>query len=543
MKDILDLSLGYTDAENYRRTENKALFNTVFIRNEYLDKLCDPAISFLIGEKGTGKTAYSVFLANNEYKNTRASIRFIRETEYQKFISLKRDKQLSLSDYTGIWKTIIYLLLSQQIQTTEGGPEFLRRFTKMAAVQNAIDEYYNRAFAPEIVQALQFVQESKLTAELIAKYAKLGGEEKETVSFSESRFQSNLFYIQQSFESALKQLRVKSNHILFIDGIDIRPASIPYNEYSECIRGLANAIWEVNNDVFPSIKGSKARMRVVLLLRPDIFASLGLQNLNTKSRDNSVFLDWRTDYSSSRTSDLFRVIDHLIASQQKETLDEGKAWDHYFPWHAPASIEKFQTQSSFISFLRFSYYRPRDILTMVVILQDIARETGRGAKNFTFDDFENSVFRRRYSDYLLGEIKDHLMFYYSSEEYELILKFFELLDGAGKFTYQEYINVFNKFEEMVAPSEGAKPKFMVNAKTFLQFLFDLNIISYLEYPENDKPYIRWCFRERSYANISPKVKEDLTYEVFYGLHKALNVGQKLMRVKRKHQTVASRKID
>ena len=75
MKHVLDLQLGYTDAENYRRPENKEMFNRVFIRNEHLDRLCQHAISFLIGEKGTGKTAYAVFLANNDYKATRGSTR------------------------------------------------------------------------------------------------------------------------------------------------------------------------------------------------------------------------------------------------------------------------------------------------------------------------------------------------------------------------------------------------------------------------------------------------------------------------------------
>ena len=48
MKKITELQLGFSDAENYRRRENKALFNKVFIRNRYLDKLCEPAISFLV---------------------------------------------------------------------------------------------------------------------------------------------------------------------------------------------------------------------------------------------------------------------------------------------------------------------------------------------------------------------------------------------------------------------------------------------------------------------------------------------------------------
>ena len=38
------------------------------------------------------------------------------------------------------------------------------------------------------------------------------------------------------------------------DEIDIRPENIPYSEYLECVKGLANAIWSLNNDYFPNIK-------------------------------------------------------------------------------------------------------------------------------------------------------------------------------------------------------------------------------------------------------------------------------------------------
>lgn len=525
MKKILSLEFGFSDAENYRRRENRDLLNKVFIRNQHLDRLCEPAISFLVGEKGTGKTAYAVYLSNNNYKDTLASIRYIRETEYQKFITLKREKHLGLSDYANIWKVIIYLLVSQQVREREGGFEFLKRFTKFGAVQRAIDEYYHSAFSPEIVQALQFVQESKVAAELLAKHAKAAGEEKEVLTFSESRFQTNLFYIQREFESALRQARLANNHILFIDGIDIRPASIPYPEYLECIKGLANAVWEVNNDFFPTIRGGRGRMRVVLLIRPDIFESLSLQNQNTKIRDNSVFLDWRTEYNNHRTSGLFRVIDHLIASQQAEALELGTAWDHYFPWDAPNVFDKYDTPTSFIGFLRWSYYRPRDIITMLVILQDLARDAGRNGDCFAYEHFDDASFQRRYSDYLLGEIKDHLTFYYGHSEYELFLKFFEFIRGKNRFSYSEYVAAFADFRKTMGLEDSEMPKFMSTAGTFLQFLYDLNVICYVERPVNDRPYVRWCFRERSYANISPKVKEKVDYQVFYGLSKALNVGQ------------------
>ncbi|HGV3471074.1 TPA: funZ protein, partial [Klebsiella michiganensis] len=70
---IKDLTLGYADAENYKRRENKDLLNKVFIRDNHLSELCEPNISFLVGEKGTGKTAYSIYLSNNNINNTLAT--------------------------------------------------------------------------------------------------------------------------------------------------------------------------------------------------------------------------------------------------------------------------------------------------------------------------------------------------------------------------------------------------------------------------------------------------------------------------------------
>jgi len=524
MKLIKDLELGFADAENYKRRENKDLLNRVFIRDTHLDELCQPNISFLIGEKGTGKTAYSIYLSNNNYKNTSATIRYVRETEYQKFISLKRERHLTLSDFSSIWKVILYLLTAKQVQDKEGVISKLLNYTKFAALNAAIDEYYLSAFSPEIIQALSFVQESKRAAELLHKYAALKSEDKNSITFSENRFQVNLFYIQKQFEDSFAQIRLAQNHVLFIDGIDIRPASIPYAEYLDCIKGLANAVWEMNNDFFPSIKGGKGRMRVVLLIRPDIFESIGLQNQNTKIRDNSVFLDWRTEYNAHRNSELFEVVDHMLGIQQVPPADKGKAWDYYFPWNSPNVYEQYSMHTSFINFLRWSYYRPRDIVTMLALLK--LHTSGDHAKaNFTLSDFENPHFQREYSSYLLGEVKDHLSFYYGSDHYEIFLKFFEYLAGKNSFDYEHFIAAFNKLQEHIQSIAAECPRFMATHNDFLQFLFDLNVICYIEQTEDNKPFIHWCFKDRSYANISPKVKSGVEYEVFYGLAKALNVGK------------------
>lgn len=535
LKIIRDLELGFRDAENYRRRENKDLFNSIFLRTPSLERLCSQSTFFLVGEKGTGKTAYAVFLSNNTYKNHIASLRYIRETEYQKFLELKRSKNLTLSDYTNIWKVIIYLLIAQQIREKEPGNALLGSLLKFKAIEKAIDEYYNHAFAPEIIYAVQFAEEARIAAELVAKYSKgsgelgskVGGESKASLSFSESRFQTNLLFIQKSFEQALSGLKLRKNHLLFIDGIDIRPSSIPYEDYLECVKGLANAIWSVNNDFFANIKDSPGRLRVVLLVRPDIFASLGLQNQNGKIQDNSVVLNWGTTYPEHRRSNLFLMIDQLLSCQQQENLAAGEAWDYYFPYDSSHVLSQMASKSSFITFLRYSLHRPRNILAMLVIQKENFIEENRPDHAvFSGRDVLSPAFTRKYSEFLLGEVKDLMAFYHTDVDYEIFLKFFQYLNGHSRFTYNFYLSAFKNFEKFINRSHFPKPSFCESPDSFLQFLYDLDVLGYIDETDNE-PFFGWCHRERSPSNIAPKVKTHVRYDIHYGLMKALGLGKPL----------------
>jgi len=528
MKKIKDLELGFNDAENYKKRQNKTLFNKIFVKNIYLDKLLGPDIYFLIGEKGTGKTAFSVYLMNNYYQNNRSELKYIRETDYKKFISLKQTKHLSLSDYTNIWQVIILLLISKSIDERELDHFSFSKPFKLRKIMQAVDDYYQHAFSPEILSVLNFIENSKFAAELISKHLKVGDEEQSTVSFSESRFQINLMYIQRQFEEALSSIKLKDNHLLFIDGIDIRPGKIPYEEYIECIKGLANAAWTINNDFFANIRDSKGRFRVVLLLRPDIFNSIGLQNLTNKIRDNSVFLDWRTTYPSYRTSSLFELADKLLGAQQKEQLELGKAWDHYLPWRSQASSPEREFDPSFYGFLRLSYSRPRDIVTMLQILKEEQEIKGAGDDNqFREKIFKSDDFLNKYSEYLMGGIKDQLAFYYNEADYNMFLKFFNYLNGADQFDYDDFISAYKNFVNYVLDNHDDIPQFIDSESDFLQFLYDTNIICYIEETDDYRRFFRWCYRERSPSNISPKVSLGKKYHIHYGLKKALNVGTKL----------------
>ena len=207
MKKIDELNLGFSDAQNYSRRDNKKMFNDIFVKNYFLEKLINPNIYFLIGEKGTGKTAYSVFLKNNNYKENKTMLTYISATDYDKFYNIKKQKNLELTDFVGIWKVILLLLLSKSITDDDKVISIFHK-SNIDNLISAIDEYYMNAFTPEIITALKNVDETELAAKLICKYSEVGGKTGTKLEFSETLFQLNLYYIEKNFSDAIRNLKL-----------------------------------------------------------------------------------------------------------------------------------------------------------------------------------------------------------------------------------------------------------------------------------------------------------------------------------------------
>lgn len=534
MKKLSDLKYGFTDAENYKRRENRDTFNRIFLRTEELSRLEEQSTFFLVGEKGTGKTAYAVYLHNSPNSDRVFSHKFIRETDYLKFINLKQSNSLSLSNYVDIWKVILLNIVAASILEIEPKP-LIRRNEHFSDLQEALKKYDQEAFTPEVISGLQIAENAseilKLMLGIKDNNISLQNSSGHSETYDKKVFQTSLLDIERKFEDAIRSLSLKTNHIVFIDGIDIRPESVPFGEYLSCIKGLANALWSLNNDFFPSIKDSKGRCRVIALLRPDIFNSMGLQNRNTKLKDNSVILDWRTQYGKYRQSKLFKVADRFFNVQQAIIPPEGTAWNNYFPFDATETKQHYDSPSSFISILRYTFHRPRDIFAIFDTLNAVFVQDGHAINSFTAEQVSSREFKLAYGRYMLGEVKDSLSFYYDESEYELFLKFFEYLDGHAKFDYSKFLSSYADFRKFVDSNHDKVPDFMESAERFLQFLYDQNIICHIE-DAGDERFIRWCFIERSPSNISPKVKLDAQYEIHYSLGNALNTGKKIQQRQR-----------
>lgn len=525
MKATKSLNLGSNDAENYRRSEQKQFFNDIFVKDINLERLLQLQNYFLIGEKGTGKTAYAVFLANNDYKNTKSQIKYIRETEYLKFISLKEKNHLLLSDYAAIWKVILLVLIASKIENKDIFTDFSKPF-KLQSIQNVIRDYYKLGFSPEIYNVMEIVDQSELSVNLLNKA--FGGEagKSKAIKTSTTNFQTNLQELYRNLLSALTDIKLKQNHFLFIDGIDFRPSNILYEEYLECIKGLANAVWALNTDVFGALGGGRGQIKIVLLLRPDIFNSLDLQNATNKITNNSVYLDWRTTYPEYRNSKLFELSDNLLKHQQEDFMKYrlGEVWDHYFPWDLPSTSPHRDNDHSFIEMLRLSFSRPRDIVTILILLQQNLGPSGGSVDYFPLDIFKSQKFKNDYSNYVMGSIKDQLSFYYSSQEYQYLLTFLSQFKGHVQFEYSYFIEQYKIFSNyLVKVVKDEFPAFVDSPEQLLQFLYDANVICYIDQDTYGKDEFFFCYRQREISNITPSVKTGKVYRFHYGLIRALSL--------------------
>ena len=532
MKAFAEIDLGYGDAANYKNNRKyKELFSKVFVKDEKLDRLLREDTYYLIGDKGTGKTAYSVFLENSEYQNTQSKVINLEATDYKIFLNLRKLGFLQLSDFSRIWKIILLLMTAESIQKeniSSFGPKRSALFEKL---KSRIDAYYENAYIPEIAGTIKYIfdEACSMQAGLSFSTIGLGSNLQSTLSdklvteCTIQKFQNNLADMERQFCDAFSRLKINKNKFIFIDSIDIKLDEFSEPEYQACIQGLANAIWSVNTDVFRAMPDSGGFLKVVLSIRTDTFSKLNLHNQANKIRDNSVLLDWRTTYQSYTTSPLYQLCNNLLT--YNNPIEGGQtAWDYYFPWFTDSTnIEKRDNDSSFINCLRLSLSRPRDMISIMKAIQRQNKKANSGTIS-TIQDFKNDDTENEISNYYIDEAKDWCLHKFSDQEFITLIFFFQFLDGKSRFDYKEYKCAFEAYQKQVGNRKMGIFEELLDADAFLQLLYDLNMICYYDKDNRGRDLFRFCYREREVYNLSPKVKTDSIYGVHYALLKALNLG-------------------
>ena len=516
---LSELQEPFNDAVNYKTRQQKEFFSKIFLRTEDLLDCLKPSIYYLIGEKGSGKTAYAAYLENNDVEDTRCRLSTMTETQYKRFIALKRKGQLDYSDYANIWRPLLLNMVAQTLVQKSKG--FLASVTgKFDAVEAEVEKFNKDSLNPEVEAAFEMINESSDSIALGSeKYAQVAAKDSSKSTEKIEEIKHHLLEKETRLKQAIGDLRLSKDHVLFLDGIDYRPENVPYADYLACVKGLGEAVWQLDNDFFGNIRDSKGRIKVVLLVRPDVFNRLNLYNSNSRLRDNSVLLDWSTTEKSLRTSRLYEATGKFFSSQQPFANTSTDAANHY--------LNADDSDYIFRRLLRSTFQKPRDLLTFIRIARAVCvKRLGRGADTkFESEIVRHADYTKDYSDYLLGEVRDYSDFYMAQEDFFLYIKFFQYLDGKGEFTFQDFTSSYERFKNWAAGEKVQATEYLRDPEALLQFFFDVNVIGWREtMGEEHEKFTHFSFRERTLTNIAPKVKTTALLVVNPGVSKALDIG-------------------
>ncbi|WP_333691555.1 P-loop ATPase, Sll1717 family [Pseudomonas syringae] len=515
---ISDLKEPMNDAYNYKGKHHKEFFTKIFLPTEELKKCLEPDVYFIIGEKGSGKTAYAVYLENNPDKSHVSKLTSMTETQYKRFITLKKENKLNYSDYANVWRSMLLFVTSQMI--IEKSKKALHTLTgKFKQLDTQIAKWTKNALNPEIETAFDALSEMVFSGEAGATGIKLSGSNKNAETEKSQILKHHLLNLEQSFKEALQDLSLSKSHTIFIDGIDYRPEQIGYREYLECIKGLGEAVWQLNTDFFSGIKDSKGRIKICLLVRPDVLNSLNLYNSNSRIQDNSVLLNWSTTEKDLKSADLYNLCDKFLGGQQVPKAEAGLSWEHYF-------ANPSEPNRTFKYLLKTTFQKPRDFLTFIKICRSIEMKSGKGSNlSFSPQTINTPNFSKQFSDYLLGEVRNYSAFYMTPADFSKYIKFFQFLDGKGKLTTPLFVEAFNAYKRWADGEEFDAPKYQKDAETLLQLFFDMNVIGYQETTSTgNETFYHWAFKERTLNNIAPAVKFGADLLLNPGISKALDVG-------------------
>lgn len=483
------------EAEGYLEPEKKKEFNRIFYQDSNYTKIQDPTTYFIVGDKGCGKTAYSVYYCNNSINNTLSKRYNIVVDDYYKIIQMKEEGKLQYTHYITLWKAALLLKIISSLKESEigtfGGPAYKR-------IKDYLKKHNFTAITEDSFSPISFLDNREMLDSISGEIGanigqtntKITGKIEKKKTQEIARESHIYFDVWTSFINELAgyvdRVRLNNSHYLFVDGIDSRPPDIDPKVYQNCVYPLVRAVYEINHDIFSKIKDkSKGRLKIILLTRLDIFMQSGLQNPDCKLNDNSVFLNWGiTSERDYQSSEIFSLVNNLIQVANPDAPSDSKdSWKTYFDF----SIDR---KDSFEYLLRQTASRPRDFVKVLLITNALCKR-----KSITAPDSAlllSDEFRKAFSSYYVGMIKTGLKFYYNDNEINELWSFLKTIKKTI-VTYKELTEIYRGMLNL-----GKLESIFGNLDAILSLLFENNMIGYIE----SQGVYRWKYKEISEADFN-----------------------------------------
>lgn len=453
-----------------------------FLKIPDFDKLIEGKKRYIIGRKGTGKTALleKIRLDAAENKDFKCKELSLKDFPLNDIRGLRDRSMQDKSQFVPIWTFLIIIELCKLIvDDIHAENDYIKGEIREFLKNNKLD--MDGGFV-ETIRTL-----ASKEAKISLAFSIFGGEGKKA---SEIEYEVPIHYTKtiQPLKILLNKIQSPTKYFILFDELDEG-----YNQIDASKRLLLLSLFRSIENLVIDFKGYKINALPILTLRSDIFESLADNDLN-KYDDFIIRLNWQADSRFNYSiRELVNARIHSSTNIQNEDL-----------WNEVCRDLDFKVPGPKKSVWRYLYTRtferPRDIIKFLKYSQATC---SKGL--LTYENVKQA--ENGYSDWFYREIRDEIQSHLPvwKEAISCLSKI-----GKGILETDDYRKVALNDKEISNYLENSK----LSIDSLLETLFDFSVIGNLD--ENN----RWLFKYKDH---------DLTWSpsrricVHFGLQKKLRL--------------------
>lgn len=423
-----------------------------FLDQDYWDKIVKNNTYFVVGRKGTGKSAIYNWIKNRESeKSILISNLSFRSFPFEKLLKLSDDDFSRPNQYQSIWKYIILsefaklIVLDQSNTTITEDYKELKAFVNYRFGKNLND--LHSKITTQTQKTELGLQYRGIGPKTNSEYAVQIGDGFDNISEINIRLEDLvLAYLSQSQKSYLIQFdQLDDNYTLYVDN----------KKYFEALISLFKVVYSLNSIINSYNKEAK----VIAYLRSDIFYQFSSHDPDSAKFDyHTFYLNWAiVNKSDWDNPPLLQLINIRIENSIQEL--SGKSSFYYIFNNKFIKLrERGKPIEPFRYIMHRTFHRPRDIVQFCIKIQNQANIMNK------LDSEVITLAEKEYSSWLIDELKNEISPIIPATD--TLFSFLRTF-GTTPFTTEEFKNKF---------IQGRHQNIKKSPEALLRYLYDLGII-------------------------------------------------------------------
>lgn len=454
-----------------------------FFHTEESSKILNGDKFYVIGRKGSGKSAISEFILSKQSDSVFAEKLSFKNFPFNELYHLDNPKYTSPNQYISIWKYIIY-------------SNICRLMVKSGKINPEVKRILEKIYPSSPIKSLSKLIDKWTTSEFGFSILGTGGNlkiEKDLSKFGELPWveKANLL------EDIIDEYIDDSKYYIIFDELDEDYRDFDSVEEQNKYKNLITSLFKAVQDVKNFFSDKKNIINPVVFLRDDIYSIIRDADKN-KWTDFKIDIDW--DKEKIKKMIAYRISKAIDANSPILNFD--KAWDTIFIDKPVNMGDRKQRQLHIFDYITLStHLRPRDYVKYInvcceqtlienweIIHPNTVKKVDKGFSNYMKDEIIDEVHA------LLPEID----------------KIFSIISQIRKwnFTIQEFKDTYNFYLKKGTIQEQ-------NVDFVLQTLFNFSVIG--NRPKNrDISFFK-------YENKEARFNFNENIVVHRGLFKALQI--------------------